>query len=252
MDEKQFFYFLLVCMFILAAITFASLLFMTAPYGRYARKGWGRELNAKLAWFIQELPSVVVFAFFFFLGEYKFQAAPIIFLVLWQIHYVNRTFIYPFRIRGGKTTPFITFLMAFLFTGINGYLNARYITHFSGGYSLEWLYDPRFITGVAVFFAGLFINLHSDRILRNLRKEGEQDYKMPAGGIFKYVSCGNYFGEILEWTGFAIATWSLPGLCFAVWTGANLIPRALSHHKFYKNQFSEYPPDRKAIIPFIL
>lgn len=30
------------------------------------------------------------------------------------------------------------------------------------------------------------------------------------GGMFQYVSGANFFGEILEWTGFAIASWSLP------------------------------------------
>ncbi|MHB1274834.1 MAG: 3-oxo-5-alpha-steroid 4-dehydrogenase, partial [Candidatus Humimicrobiaceae bacterium] len=32
---------------------------------------------------------------------------------------------------------------------------------------------------------------------------------------------------------------------------ANLAPIAYSNHKWYKNRFSAYPEDRKALIPFI-
>jgi len=47
-------------------------------------------------------------------------------------------------------------------------------------------------------------------------------------------------------------TWSLPGLSFAVWTAANLIPRALHHHSWYKKEFKDYPQKRKAIFPGFL
>ncbi|MFM7990626.1 MAG: hypothetical protein ACKPKO_66025, partial [Candidatus Fonsibacter sp.] len=44
----------------------------------------------------------------------------------------------------------------------------------------------------------------------------------------------NYFGECLEWLGFAIASWSLPALAFSWFTFANIGPRAYHHHLFYK------------------
>ena len=40
--------------------------------------------------------------------------------------------------------------------------------------------------------------------------------------------------------------------CVLVWVIANLFPRALSHHKWYKEKFSDYPKNRKAIIPGII
>ncbi|MGB2854987.1 MAG: 3-oxo-5-alpha-steroid 4-dehydrogenase, partial [Dehalococcoidia bacterium] len=92
---------------------------------------------------------------------------------------------------------------------------------------------------------------HSDGILRRLRTPGETGYKIPRGGLFERVSCANYFGEIIEWCGWAIATWSLPGLAFAVWTAANLVPRARAHHKWYPSQFPDYPQQRRALIPFV-
>ena len=252
MTEKDFFDILLAILFALAGITFISLFFVSAPYGRYSRKGWGPQVNAKAAWVVQELPSVVLFAWFFFLGQNSYKVVPVLFLILWQIHYVHRTFIYPFSIRGNKKATFATLILAFIFTSLNSYINARWLSHFSSIYSLGWLVDPRFIAGVILFVLGFAMNRHSDWILKNLRKPGENEYTIPQGGMFKFVSAANYLGEIIEWSGWALATWSLPGLCFAVFTFANLAPRALSHHKWYKEKFPDYPKDRKALIPFVI
>jgi 3-oxo-5-alpha-steroid 4-dehydrogenase 1 len=88
-------------------------------------------------------------------------------------------------------------------------------------------------------------------VLRALRKPGETGYAIPYGGLYRWVSCPNYFGELLEWIGFAIAAWTLPALAFAVFTFANLFPRALSHHRWYREKFVDYPADRKAMLPLI-
>ena len=96
------------------------------------------------------------------------------------------------------------------------------------------------------------MNYHSDSILRNLRKPGERGYKIPYGGAFHWVSAGNYFGEIMEWFGFAIASCSIAGLAFALFTFSNIGPRGYSNHIWYKKQFKgEYPRNRKAVIPYI-
>ena len=95
------------------------------------------------------------------------------------------------------------------------------------------------------------INRLADRKLRDLRERGGSGYRIPQGGLYEWVSCPNYLGEIIEWAGWAIATWSLPGFAFAVWTIANLAPRARSHHAWYQRTFADYPVDRKALLPGI-
>ena len=75
-------------------------------------------------------------------------------------------------------------------------------------------------------------------------------YHIPKGFMYNYISCPNYFGEIIEWAGFAIMVWNLPSLIFVLWTMFNLIPRAAAHHQWYENKFSDYP-NRKIIFPFI-
>ncbi|MGK0384864.1 MAG: steroid 5-alpha reductase family enzyme [Bacteroidia bacterium] len=105
--------------------------------------------------------------------------------------------------------------------------------------------------GLPLFAAGFAINFWSDEILMNLRKPSETSYVIPRDGLFKYVSAPNLLGEIIEWTGFAILAWSLPAASFAIWTFANLVPRAIAHHKFYLQKFSDYPKERKAVFPFL-
>lgn len=43
-----------------------------------------------------------------------------------------------------------------------------------------------------------------------------------SGGLFEYVSGANYTAEILEWAGFALASWSLPAAVFAAFTALNI------------------------------
>jgi len=148
--------------------------------------------------------------------------------------------------------PALIAIMAIFFNLINGSINGYWLGTLSPAYPSEWLTSPIFIIGAIVFVVGFIINQDSDRRLLKLRSENNTGYSIPHGGLFKYVSCPNFFGEIVEWSGFAIMAWNLPALAFAVWTASNLIPRALAHHKWYRQHFEDYPKKRKALIPFII
>jgi len=251
-SEKLIYYILLILILIISFFVFIVLFFIPAPYGKFTRRGWGIRINPKIAWIIMELPAVFVMLICFFTGNRKTDTVAAFFLIIWMLHYVQRTFIYPFLLRSKKNTfPVLIILFSILFNIINGYLNGRYLFYLSPVYRSSWLVDPRFITGSVIFFTGFVINLHSDNLLRKLRKPGENGYRIPCGGFFRFVSSPNYFGEIAEWAGWALLTWSLAGVAFAVFTAANLVPRAVSCHRWYLSNFPEYPKERKVIIPFI-
>ena len=187
----------------------------------------------------------------------------------------------------------------------NGYAQGRYLTNYAH-YDVSWFLDPRFLVGHVLFLVGMAINIYSYGVLRGLRKPGERGYKIPhgvyihmiqlsftliytilplslppsPGGLFEYVSCANYLGEMVEWVGYAMACWSPVAGSFALWTTLFLGSRALQHHKsvqcvgvaciwhsspvlprmhtyihahrFYREKFEDYPQHRKAFIPFIL
>ena len=44
---------------------------------------------------------------------------------------------------------------------------------------------------------------------------------------------------------------SLPSFAFAFFTFCNLAPRGATHHAWYRAKFDDYPPSRKAVIPFV-
>ncbi len=250
MSEQEFFNILLTSWFVLALAIFITLFFFVAPYGRHSRSGWGPALDNRLGWIIMEAASPLIFAACFILGSNTVTITELFFLGLWEAHYIHRAFIYPFSLSSGdKRMPVVVISLGILFNGVNAYLNGRYIFTFSAGYANQWLADPRFVSGVVLFLIGFVINRQADHTLRNLRKPGESDYKVPYGGLYRWISCPNYLGEILTWIGWAVATWSLPGLSFAVWTIANLVPRARAHHAWYRAHFSDYPTQRKALVP---
>jgi len=238
-----------------AAIAFVSLQFVSAPYGRHLREGWGPNINATLGWVVMEAPASLVFFACWLAGEptRRFSAAGLVFLVLWQAHYLYRSFVFPFRRRGGqREMPISIVLMAILFNLANAYLNARWLYTLGPERTAAWLADPRFLAGITIFTAGWWINQQSDRILFNLRKPGMDDgYRIPHGGLFRWVSCPNYFGELVEWFGWALCTFSPAGLAFALASAANLVPRARSHHRWYRETFPDYPRERKAIVPLM-
>ena len=251
MLDLPFFNICVFSMFIFAAVTFLTLTKRTAPYGRHSGKGMGPSVPNQLGWIIMELPAVIAFFVFYFQGKNSFEIVPLLFLFLWQLHYFYRTFIFPFLTRTkGKKIPFLIVIMGTLFNTFNAFINARWISHY-GDYSIETLIGRPFIFGVGLFLIGLLIHSHSDSILIRLRTHGNREYKIPYGGLYRYISCPNYMGEILQWAGWALATYSLAGLGFAIYTMANLLPRAIDHHKWYRARFPEYPHTRKAIFPFL-
>jgi 3-oxo-5-alpha-steroid 4-dehydrogenase 1 len=235
-----------------AFLVFILLLKVTAPYGRHTTTGWGPLISNKWGWLLMELPVLIVLSIFVLPVRNTLAIASWIMIGLFVFHYFNRVFIFPFRIHTkGKKMPLIIMLSAVFFNIMNGFSFGYYFSHFAV-YSNEWLTNIRFIVGAILFFTGTYINWRADNILIHLRKPGETHYIIPKGWLFDKISCPNLFGELIEWLGFAILCWSIPGLTFFIWTAANLIPRALSHHKWYKEKFSDYPTGRKAVLPFLV
>ncbi|MEW5741808.1 MAG: DUF1295 domain-containing protein [Myxococcota bacterium] len=229
---------------IAAAVVFPVLFFIPAPYGRHTRKGWGPTLPAKLGWVVMEAPSVFLFAAVW-LANPRFGEPMVAALgVLWLLHYGQRTFVFTALMpKDGKPMPFVTLGMAIVFNVLNATGNA-------GSLASRPL-DLPLVLGTGLFLGAMALNIHSDHVLRTLRAPGETGYKVPERGAFRWVSAPNYLGEILEWVGFALAAQTLAAWAFAAFTFANLAPRAVANHRWYRAQFPDYPKARRALIPFL-
>lgn len=249
----------LIYMAVIGFLCFIALYFIPAGYGKFRSKKWGFSFNNKVAWIIMEIPTLIVTGIMLALSP-KFNESVnmlprIILIAFFVSHYIQRTLVFPFLLKGKGTMPILIVLMGMAFNAVNAFLINGWIFYFSPNtdYRLSWLYDPRFIIGAIIFITGMIINIRSDKYIRSLRKPGDSNHYFPNQGMYKYVTSANYFGELVEWTGFAILTWSLPGVLFVWWTAANLVPRSHAINKSYKEKFPEEfaKTKPKRIFPFV-
>jgi len=233
---------------------FPVLLKVTQPYGKHTKNSWGPMISNRWGWFLMELPALLVFFFFLFTFSPDLKNKIVVVAAfLWGLHYVQRAVIFPFRLKTkGKKMPVIIVLSAILFNGVNGFINGYWLSKFVLDSDTVRFNNLHLLVGIVLFLLGFVINQYHDQLLIKLRSGKKIGYEVPYGGLFKYVSCPNYFGEIISWLGFFIVTLGLPAFAFLVWTLVNLIPRALDHHKWYKKEFQNYPEDRKAVFPYLL
>lgn len=221
-----------------------------APYGRYSSNNWGPMISNRTGWLLMETTVLLTFLVWLPLRTFQWRSPAGVMVCLFFLHYVHRSFVYPFMIRTkGKKMPVVIMLSAMLFNTVNGSLLGIWFAAFAH-YPDNWFFSPAFIAGLLLFATGMYINWQSDYHLIQLRKKHETGYSIPQKGLFKYLSSPNLTGEIMEWGGYALLTWSLPALAFFIWTCANLVPRAMANHRWYQQQFPEYPANRKILIPF--
>jgi len=240
----------LLIQFLLCPIVLISLLWTTAPYGRHHRPGWGPVLPARRAWFLMELPALVVVPAMVLFSTVSEAAVAWIPAFLWAIHYAYRTLLFPALMRAsGRTFPALLAAFAIAFNLLNGYNNGFALV--SAGLHGASVMTPHFMAGSLIFFCGFAIHVQADHTIRSLRKPGESGYGIPSGGLFRWVTSPHYLGEMVQWLGWAILTWSLAGLAFALFTACNLLPRALSNHRWYLQQFADYPVKRKVLVPYL-
>ena len=259
------FYIYLYVMIGIAAIVFVCLFFVTAGYGAFMSKKWGKAINNKVAWFLMEFPIFLAMIVLWLCSPHRFDIVPMVFLLIFEIHYFQRSLIFPWIMKGKKSQMSLAVMfMGIAFNILNAMMQGYWI--FFESYNCQyqvlgcsytdvaWLCSPQFIIGVIVFFLGFYVNLRSDYIIRHLRKrDDDTNHYLPSGFLFNYVTSANYLGELMEWLGFAILTWSLSGLVFFIWTFANLVPRANSLYKRYKTEFGDVMEQRKLkrVFPFI-
>ena len=251
---------------------FLCLIFIKAYYGKFFNSNSGEGncfqrtlrkifpvIPSRISWIIQECPCVFMTIFFLIYYRKNLNYKNILVMAPFFIHYVHRSFIFPFVIHSSKNNPLEITLMAFVFCFFNSLMINRSIFCLIIDYELKsfWL---NYMFGLAIFGLGMYINIHSDYSMikqRNANKDSNNKYIIPRGFMYELISCPNYFGELTEWLGFFILSNSFSGLVFFISTFANLFPRAIQYHQWYKNKFKEeFATDknlseRKSIVPFL-
>lgn len=239
---------------LLAIAVFVALFFVHAGYGMFRKNSWGVSMPNKAGWAIMEAPAFVIMLLCWLDGGANFSMPGILFLIMFEAHYFQRSIIFPMLMRGKGSMPVAIIAMGMAFNMINAFLigHSLFNPDMAASYGAMWLNEPQFWVGVLLFLVGMGINLHSDHVIRTLRQPGDTAHYLPQKGMYRFVTSANYFGELVEWAGFAIATSSAASAVFLLWTFANLAPRAYAIRRRYVSEFgAEAVGRRKCIIPYI-
>ena len=255
MDQESFHLFLWV-MAGIALIVFIALYFVRAGYGIFRTASWGPSLNNKLGWILMEAPVFFVMLMLWLRSGVGFAAPQFLFFLLFQLHYFQRSFIFPLLMKGKSRMPVTIMSMGIVFNILNGMMQAGGLFYFNTsvptGTGWGYLLQPHAVIGILLYIIGIAINWHSDNVIRHLRRPGDTRHYLPQKGMYRYITSANYFGELTEWTGFALLTASPAAWVFVWWTAANLVPRADAIHRRYVQEFGrEAVGRRKRIIPFL-
>ncbi|KAF1770670.1 hypothetical protein GCK72_002491 [Caenorhabditis remanei] len=189
-----------------------------AEYGRYSNPSTSRwTFPANFAWAVQEAPAFFIPFYFYWTDQHLTEFGQFL-TCLMMFHYAYRSFIYPFLLNSKNRTPAKIVLMAFAFCTWNGFIQGSWNAYYQPEFDKI---HPRFFVffGVWLFVIGFIIHLISDLHLISLRRNNPAgSYGIPRGHLFEYISCPNYFGECLQWIGYAIAARSFPAIAFAFFT----------------------------------
>lgn len=255
MISKELFDTMVWSMMALAVVVFVCLYFINAGYGQFRTGQWGPSINNRVAWVLMEAPVFLVMCLIWGSAGFDLRLPQLVLLLLFQLHYFQRSFVFPFLLQGKGRMPLTIIGMGILFNVINGVLQGGGLYWYPNpDFSLgaAYLWRPHVLLGILLFLVGLVINWHSDHVIRHLRKPGDTGHYLPRKGMYRYVTSANYLGELMEWVGFALAAATPAAWVFPVWTAANLVPRAHAIHRRYHREFGdEALGSRRRIIPFI-
>lgn len=175
------FHIFLAVMSIIALAVFVALYFVEAGYGYLFNPKFGFPVPNKIGWVLMESPVFIAMCALWACSDVRFEAAPLALFLIFQTHYFQRSFIFPMLMRGNSKMPFGIVAMGMLFNTLNALMQGGWIFYLAPqqGYYDDWFSKPYIYIGAAIFFAGFFINLQSDSIIRNLRKPGDTKHYIP-------------------------------------------------------------------------
>jgi len=169
---------------------------------------------------------------------------------LWMVHYTKRLletlFVHEF---GTLTMPIF-----------NLFKNCAYYWSFAAavGYNVNIpteheLPSWHLYLGFPWFCCFMILNFLCHLRLKYMRRPGCNDFVIPHGGLFEYITCPNYFCEIMTWFGFNILTgFTIAGVAFNIVGTLQMIQWATQRRdKFIKLFGSKWPKNRYVLFPFI-
>lgn len=224
--------------------------FTTTPYGRFATASWGPTLPIRVGWLVMEAPALPVFWGVLLASPQRDTPLALAGAAIWTVHYLNRSLAFPLlmRARPDGRMAWAVAASGFAVVCVHAWLYATWLGQLAPDPTL----GPRFVLGAAMWGVGFALIVDTERRLRQLRRDADAPrYQIPRGGGFAWVSSPHYLGELLAFTGLMVALACPGGAVVLALTVANLVGRAAATHAWYHATFPDYPPERRALLPYL-
>jgi len=88
--ERQLLFWMSYGMIMSGFMSFLVLLLIPAPYGRYSSTAWGFLIDSRYAWFIQEVPSLLIPLAFWLFSDTDIMLPNKLLLCVFVAHYIQR------------------------------------------------------------------------------------------------------------------------------------------------------------------
>jgi len=231
--------------------TFLALLSLPMVLNRKPEKE--QELDEKLKTsktnlILPELLSIAAFTFIFLTGNSAKTSVTWLFFFFWISHFGIKIIFNTLNGHHYKTRSVNTKMFSVIVT-VNALINGYYLGWLWPAYAVSWINHPAFLGGSILIILGFVIQISANI---GIATNEEIDKHVLNSGLHKIVFCPAYFGEILQWGGFAIITWSAPAAAAFCWMLPMLYMQATVQKHRYLHKFPELPMARKALVPYIL
>ena len=185
----------LIVMTVMAVVVFVSLFFVDAGYGRFYAPKWGPAIDNRLGWMLMEAPVFVAMLLLWWLSDRREDGIRLVFLLLFELHYFHRAFVFPWLMRGRSKMPLSIIGTAVLFNTLNAYMQGGWLFYVSpvDYYSADWLTSLPFLSGTALFLFGMMDGLCHPHLVGVRGRFCPLDLRQPgaAGGAhLQWVSAG--------------------------------------------------------------
>lgn len=214
------------------------------PYGKF-RAGGG--VNSRIGLALAYATPVLVYIAFWFEGGSPRTPYHLAVFGAFLFHFVRRLFEICFVNSYSRPTPLRALaVIALLYGGVAA--SCAFFQVRTVGLSTS---HPIFILGLLIFAFGEVLNGYHHLLLARLRPPDARIYLMPCRGLFGWVACPHYLGEILSFVGYATMSDLLPVWGNAVVITAYLVSRANSTFNWYRREMAMRIPSRwRRLIPF--
>lgn len=213
-------------------------------YSKFSDKNKYYKIKSKIGMIIIYFPSLFLFLIYILNSNIYFNKVNI-YYILNVLHYLKRLIEVIFVHKYSGSIDFMTiFSISFMYF-TNSILSSYLINMVPNYY-----YNKNMINiGIVLFFIGEYINGYHHYLLSKLRINNEKTYIKPIYGLFKYIYCPHYLGEIIARIGCCLFSQNLLCMIFETLTFVYLFTRANNTLIWYEDKF-EKNKNIKRIIPF--